>query len=405
MAKVLVFGDDTGPSLAVARSLGRRGVEVHLAGSGHRGAADRSLYVACRHVLPTYTSAGRVWVERVEALATEHSYDLLIPTSDASLAQLLRHAKTLGGARIAAPNRAAAEAFVDKLATRRLAQAVGVPVAPGVELLPTTDLSQLLKAVSLPAVLKRRRSYMCGESQRKSAVKLIRTDEELRHELSAGQFEMAEAFLPGFCRGLSVIARNGRILAAHQHRRLRQEHATGPASARVSEACDPQLLEWTGRMVAATRLTGVAMFEYRHSPASGQTILLEVNPRFWGSLPLALAAGADFPAWLYAMLVEGAEPEPAIGSRAGVEKRSIQGEQHALGVALEQAHTAADYLRLLAALAEMSLRLTTGTRFDCWAADDPEPFYAARRELLADFARFWSKRVGGGRRRRVAAAP
>jgi predicted ATP-grasp superfamily ATP-dependent carboligase len=404
LAKVLVFGDDTGPSLAVARSLGRRGVEVHLAGSGGDCAAARSRYVARSHALSAYAGAGQAWLERVQALTAEYSFDLMIPTSDSSLAQLLRHRGALGSGRVAALSRDAADVFVDKLATRRLAEAHGVPVARGAEILPTTDVAQLLQALPLPAVLKRRRSYICGESERKSAVKLVRTAEELQRELAGARFEIAETFLPGFCRGLSVIAREGRIIAAHQHRRLRQEHATGPASARVSEACDPQLLDWTGRMVAATRLTGVAMFEYRHSPATGQTVLLEVNPRFWGSLPLALAAGADFPAWLYAMLVEGREPELAIGSRPGVEKRSIQGEQHALGVRLEQAGSVSDYLSILGAMAEMSLRLASGRKFDCWAADDPEPFHAARRELIADFRRFCAKRFGGARSRRAAAA-
>src|SRR5262249_11632060 len=45
--------------------------------------------------------------------------------------------------------------------------------------------------------------------------------------------------------------------------------------------------------------------EFRKDATSGRWILIEINGRFWGSLPLAIAAGADFPAWLYDLLVEG----------------------------------------------------------------------------------------------------
>lgn len=39
------------------------------------------------------------------------------------------------------------------------------------------------------------------------------------------------------------------------------------------------------------------MVEYRVDP-EGRPWLMEVNARFWGSLQLAIDAGADFPAWL-----------------------------------------------------------------------------------------------------------
>ena len=47
------------------------------------------------------------------------------------------------------------------------------------------------------------------------------------------------------------------------------------------------------------------MVEYRHDPLSGQYWLMEVNGRFWGSLPLATAAGADFPTMLADMRIVG----------------------------------------------------------------------------------------------------
>jgi hypothetical protein len=51
------------------------------------------------------------------------------------------------------------------------------------------------------------------------------------------------------------------------------------------------------------------MLEFRRSLRDGRYYLIEVNPRFVGSLELAIAAGVDFP-WLYAQLAIG---RPIVG--------------------------------------------------------------------------------------------
>ena len=44
------------------------------------------------------------------------------------------------------------------------------------------------------------------------------------------------------------------------------------------------------------------MVEYRHNPATGESWLMEINGRFWGSLPLASHSGAEFVWMTYAVL-------------------------------------------------------------------------------------------------------
>jgi hypothetical protein len=49
-------------------------------------------------------------------------------------------------------------------------------------------------------------------------------------------------------------------------------------------------------MLDALKWHGIAMVEFRQDSRDGEYKLMEINPKFWGSLDLALAAGADFPA-------------------------------------------------------------------------------------------------------------
>jgi protein-tyrosine-phosphatase len=47
------------------------------------------------------------------------------------------------------------------------------------------------------------------------------------------------------------------------------------------------------------------MVEFKVNEDTNEWVFIEVNARFWGSLPLAIAAGADFPLALFQMMTEG----------------------------------------------------------------------------------------------------
>ncbi|MGZ3253356.1 MAG: arsenate reductase/protein-tyrosine-phosphatase family protein, partial [Burkholderiaceae bacterium] len=64
------------------------------------------------------------------------------------------------------------------------------------------------------------------------------------------------------------------------------------------------------KMVASANYTGIAMFEFKTNPKEGDWILLEINARPWGSLPLPVALGIDFPYRLYLLLVKDNETAP-----------------------------------------------------------------------------------------------
>jgi predicted ATP-grasp superfamily ATP-dependent carboligase len=66
------------------------------------------------------------------------------------------------------------------------------------------------------------------------------------------------------------------------------------------------------------------MVEYRKQEGS-PPVFMEVNGRFWHSLPLACYAGADFPA-LLARMAENGDIEPSMSYRVGVRCRWLLGD-------------------------------------------------------------------------------
>lgn len=61
-------------------------------------------------------------------------------------------------------------------------------------------------------------------------------------------------------------------------------------------------------MLQAMEWRGVAMVEFKRDRKTGEYKLLEINPRFWGSLPLALHCGVNFPVY-QAQLALGLTPQ------------------------------------------------------------------------------------------------
>ena len=61
---------------------------------------------------------------------------------------------------------------------------------------------------------------------------------------------------------------------------------------------------------------------------TGVPHLIDVNPRFWGSLAQAIACGVDFPYLLYRIALDG-DVEPVTDFRTGVTTRWIGGDLRA----------------------------------------------------------------------------
>ncbi|MEO7177969.1 MAG: ATP-grasp domain-containing protein [Allosphingosinicella sp.] len=399
--RVLLLGDDLRAFLAIARSLGRRGVEVHAAPSDFSSPALKSRYIAAAHRLPPYPLDPMAWEAALAALIDDHGFRKVVPTSDSGLFMLRHHAEALGRERIGIANEAALEIFSDKANTRALAERHGVAVARGRLLGSAENPQELAESLGLPLVLKPRASYALGDIATKRSARVVRDEAELDRQLRSGAWDgcVAESFFPGVGVGLSVLARDGRILVAYQHRRLFESSETGASTKRVSEPADPALIAAAEPLAAAARLDGVAMFEFRVDRASGRHVLLEVNPRFWGSLPLAVAAGADFPALWWDVAVHGREGEGDY--RAEIVKADLTGEFNRVVDRFEESSGSSRLSAAAAGLATAAmLALARGTA-DSWAADDPEPWREERRTLAFRARRAIRKRFPALGRHRI----
>ena len=384
--KVLVLGDDTRSFLAVVRSLGRQSIEVHAAPIDFTSPALASRYIRRIHYLPFWTAGAEAWLNAMDALLRAERFDLVIPCNELTLLPLQQHRERFAAlARLAIPDERALAALFDKQATRELAVSVGGHVAPGGPALPGDDPAAVFARYGAPVVLKPRRSYAIDGLEVRGRVRVCDTPAmlgELLPTIQPDEF-FYEGFLAGQGAGVSVLASRGRILQAFEHHRVR-ENESG-SYYRVSAPLTPALEACCSAMAAALGYTGIAMFEFRLGADMGERpddwVLLEVNARPWGSLPLPVSLGVDFPYRWYQLLVDGVET-PAVAYEAGLYGRNLVLDVRNTLSELKATRTG---LAPLAAgrVAELGRILTGRERYDALVRDDMGPGWRELRDTGA----------------------
>jgi predicted ATP-grasp superfamily ATP-dependent carboligase len=310
--RVLVFGDDMRIFLAVVRSLGRSGKEVHAVPFTADSPALTSKYISAIHHVPRYSDDAAAWIAAVLKLLREHQFDLVIPCcDDRSILPFDKHRAEFSSAKIAIPNPTAIDLLFDKDRTRQLSIDLGIPVTTGVVLSAGDTAKDLAARFGLPLILKPRKSYALDRLDKFGKVWIVDSLpmlESLLANISEPSRFLVEKLFEGSGVGVSVLADQGQILTAFQHRRLREGRG-GSSSYRISEPLDSDLMQACQKICSHTKLTGVCMFEFRYNLKSKEWILLETNARFWGSLPLPLSLGVNFPVYLYDLFVRGIRSE------------------------------------------------------------------------------------------------
>jgi len=110
---------------------------------------------------------------------------------------------------------------------------------------------------------------------------------------------MLQEYIEGFGSGVFLLYDHGRCVAHFAYKRLREKPPTGCVSV-LSESveADPEQLSAAKALLDKVKWHGVAMVEFKVD-AAGNPYVIEVNPRFWGSLQLAIDSGVDFPMLLH----------------------------------------------------------------------------------------------------------
>ena len=195
-------------------------------------------------------------------------------------------------------------------------------------------------AASLPAALKPRATVVGEDDGTFRTFEVLRVEDvdELRRALA--RFPQDEAWLvqrwiEGSLAAVCGVAWNGDVVCAcHQVSQRIWPTDTGISSYATTVPRDAELEDRVRALVRAIGWSGV--FGVQFLRAGDRAYVLDVNPRIYGSIGLAIAAGLNLPAiWVDVLLGR----EPRVGAyRAGVHYRVGENDVRALAQLFRAGH-------------------------------------------------------------------
>ncbi len=316
-------------ALAVVRSLGKRNIRTTVISEDDRAIAFSSKY--CSLVLHPYQTP-----DCYQAF-TEN--DLIMPTEENSMIELAKNRNRYACVPAFADWRVLEFAF-DKKKVLDRAEELRIPCprsfAPG-------DLDALeQKDGSLPFQLAIKPVRSLGglgisftDSGEKLREILGETEKKFGPVLIQERVPYEERYSVAVLMNFSQSVRRCCVLRALRCYPLN----TGPASF-VESVARPDLLAMAETLLSSMQFSGVAEVEFVIDSRTNSPKLMEVNPRFWGSLQGAISAGVDFPALTYELFCDGDVPKDP-GYRKGIRTRNvIPYEYHRLMSILRGSHSA-----------------------------------------------------------------
>jgi predicted ATP-grasp superfamily ATP-dependent carboligase len=381
---VLLLGSFPTITMAVARSLHRRGVRVVMATIVPGETPLRSRAIAAFFALPSPDRPAEEFCAALRRLIEEQSVELVLPLTDRALARVAPHLERLRPfVRFAGPSAASISVVLDKEATARAAAEVGVPMPAIVAMPPPEGDRADFESLNYPLFAKcRDRRTDDGLLPRRindaAALRALAADPAGREKY------LLQEFFSGEDVGLAVLIQGGRRVAAFQYRAAKTWPAEGGICVLArTEAVDPRLLACAERLLRALEWEGIAQVDFRHDRATGRFALLEINARFWGTTGVAVAAGVDFPRYVWE-IARGETPRVPPGYRTGLRVRSIEGDFRRL-LGLVRMRASDTGFKLWRELLRFVADTRPGIRGLCWSWRDPWPAF----QIAWNLGRWW----------------
>lgn len=311
------------PTLAACRSLGRRNLAVTC---GEETFLNPTFFSRYCHRRVTYPSPRRASLAFVEALLNHldlHPHECLFPMEQNTLDVVLDHRQAFEQVtRLPFADRETFQLMRDKSKTFEIAAKAGIPFPPTVLPSAPDQVVEETKSLRFPLVIKPR---------------LNRGGQGIRHVHDPGQlakvyrwvherypFPLVQEEIPQGEKYFvcCLFDESARLLAACTLRQIRNYPLADGASTLQESVWRPDLLELTVQLLQAANWYGIASADFMIDPRDGTPMLLEVNPRFWGSLQATTLCEVDFPYLLYRLAL-GQRFEPVLHYKVGAMCRSL----------------------------------------------------------------------------------
>ena len=322
--RVLILDGFWNKALAGVRSLGRRGFFVGVGEGTRLAPAMFSRYCRRRFVHPSVVGEPEAFLAALARELEIGGYEVLLPMELSTQLLVTAHRERLTPlVRIPFADAAATRRVHDKGSLAAFATERGIACPATFFPRGPADAAAMARELPYPVLVKPRHSSGGRGIVRVECVADFAAAYARVHARSAAPIVQESLPPGGDALGVAVLMNfASEPKASFAYRRLREYPIAGGPSTLRESIWNPELQERAERLLASLGWTGVAMVEFKVDPRDGDPKLLEVNPRFWGSLHHAIVCGVDFPFLVYRLAMDG-DVDQVRRYRIGVRSRSL----------------------------------------------------------------------------------
>jgi predicted ATP-grasp superfamily ATP-dependent carboligase len=382
-AQVLVTDAEYRSALGACRALADAGYRVATV-AGRRARSSWSRVCNMPLAAPNPLSDPDGFVDRLVEILASRSYDVLIPSTDASLRAVSEQRNRLEPlTRLGLPAHECVLRSLDKVLLLELAEKVGLAAPPSIVCANLEEAQVAASTLGFPVLLKPLQSvFRLGSSYRQRSISVVRDADELAGTLPeyggrvvVQRFENATSLVS--CTG---VVGDRALLAVTVSRVLRTfPPRAGSHSSSVTIEPPPELVERVLGYVRAAGWQGIFQAQLLEA-AGGRFSLIDFNPRLFASITLDAAAGASLPA-IWCDWLRGRDVVVPVRGRPGFRYRWEPAELYHVFWHLRRGE--------LTAACRM-LQPRRGTTWAIFRLADPGPFVY----FLLELARYGLWRLG-----------
>lgn len=330
---VLITNASNVKGLVVTQSLGKKGIEITTTDCESLSAAFFSKYSKHHFLCASPERTPLEFVSSIKNHIKRKKIDVLMPINSTETNLISKYKdKFTPFTKVPFEDYSKMMQLHNKNEVMKLASELDIRIPRTYEIDNATYLEKFSKEMEYPVVIKlRNATSSVGISYVYSAIEFVSKFKQTiqKFNLNSSGYPIVQEYIPGTGYGVSVLYNQGDIRASFTHKRLREYPITGgPSTLRVSVR-NQEMEKAARKLLDHVKWHGVAMVEFKLDERDNKPVLIEVNPRFWGSIYQAIAAGVNFPYLLYEMALHG-DVEPVFNYKVGIKTRFLLNDFRAL---------------------------------------------------------------------------
>jgi len=312
--KVLITNGSSRTSYAVMRSLGKKDINCMSADVSKLGMCQLSRYSKGSRKYASFYLDEMKFIRDVLKIIKENDISILFPSHNETEI-ISRHIDKFDPKVVSLiPEESICRLFNNKSLSYDLMEELDIPVPLRIKYKDPLELSNIISSLGLKKTVIKLLTGNSGKgvfyADSPDKASIIVASLIKKFNLKSDRYPQVEEYVEGEGYGNSVLFWHGEPIVNFTHRRLRDKIETGGTST------FREVSQHKGIEAAALKIFrhvgwhGLAMSEFKVCRNTGKFWFIEVNPRMWGSISLAIESGVDFPYLTYLSAIEG--PQTAI---------------------------------------------------------------------------------------------